>query len=217
MTDFTLGVPGTPPKLSAEELANAQAETLAGPTGWRRVPSSQRMDLVYGKARDLAKFRVLEQSPRVPYQAWEQVAYVAITHTGRRTPIARHIHDRVMQSRAQHDNEQWHLLILTELIDARNERAGSSATASSPGHRPRLLPPGPGVLRGAARLELPLERRLEDHAEHEFTAYVAHHPELEDTPTPRCSPPTRPNSVQLSLQPCYSRRCAEGRVGKASR
>jgi ubiquinol oxidase len=124
MTDFTLGVPGTPPKLSAEELANAQAETLAGPTGWRRVPSSQRMDLVYGKARDLAKFRVLEQSPRVPYQAWEQVAYVAITHTGRRTPIARHIHDRVMQSRAQHDNEQWHLLILTELIDARNERAG---------------------------------------------------------------------------------------------
>src|SRR3954466_4697756 len=41
------------------------------------------MDAVYGRDRTLEKFRVLELVARVPYQAWEQVAYVAMTHTSR--------------------------------------------------------------------------------------------------------------------------------------
>ena len=39
------------------------------------------LDAVYGKARTLSKFKVLELVARVPYQSWEQVAYIAITHT----------------------------------------------------------------------------------------------------------------------------------------
>ncbi len=41
------------------------------------------MELLYGKGRNLEKFRVLELVARVPYQAWENVAYVAVTHTAR--------------------------------------------------------------------------------------------------------------------------------------
>ena len=38
------------------------------------------MDLLYGRARHLSKFKVLEVIARVPYQAWEHVAYIVITH-----------------------------------------------------------------------------------------------------------------------------------------
>ena len=49
----------------------------------------------------------------MPYRAWENVAYVAVTH---RPParFARRVFDRVRVSRWEQDNEQWHLLILEE-------------------------------------------------------------------------------------------------------
>ncbi len=82
------------------------------------------MDLLYGKPRTLEKFRVLELVARVPYQAWENVAYVAMTHTARQPGFARRVFDRVRTSRWEQDNEQWHLLILEELTaDARALRS----------------------------------------------------------------------------------------------
>lgn len=72
--------------------------------------------MFYGKPRTLSKFKVLELVARVPYQAWEQAAYIAITHVHDQTGLARRIHERIAQSRAEQDNEQWHLLILDELI-----------------------------------------------------------------------------------------------------
>ena len=39
------------------------------------------LDLFYGRKRTLLKFKVLEVIARVPYQAWEHVAYIAMTHT----------------------------------------------------------------------------------------------------------------------------------------
>ena len=43
------------------------------------------LDTLYGKKRTLSKFKVLELVARVPYQTWEQVAYIAITHVANRT------------------------------------------------------------------------------------------------------------------------------------
>ena len=77
------------------------------------------MDVVYGRPRTLEKFRVLELVARVPYQAWENVAYVAVTHTARQPGFARRVFDRVRVSRWEQDNEQWHLLILEELTGRR--------------------------------------------------------------------------------------------------
>src|SRR5579884_4406401 len=64
------------------------------------------MDLFYGRKRSLSKFKVLEVIARVPYQAWEHVAYIAITHTYKKADFARRIFDRVRESRTQQDNEQ---------------------------------------------------------------------------------------------------------------
>jgi hypothetical protein len=78
------------------------------------------MDLLYGRAKTLAKFRVLEIIARMPYQAWENVAYIAITHAHADPDFARRVFEWVRESRSQQDNEQWHLLILEELKQERN-------------------------------------------------------------------------------------------------
>ncbi len=73
------------------------------------------LDAVYGTERDLDKFRVIEVVARVPYQAWESIAYVAMTHTSKRPDFALRLHERIRVARFEQDNEQWHLLILEEL------------------------------------------------------------------------------------------------------
>lgn len=141
------------------------------------------MDLVYGKKASLRKFRVLEVIARVPYIAWEQVAYVAITHTHSQPGFAREIHGEVKAYREQQDNELFHLLILEELLQRRGERQGLI--------RFRVFPQllawfyyylswGLHVLR--PRWSHELNAHFEDHAEHEYMKYVADHPELETDP-----------------------------------
>src|SRR5438552_8652906 len=76
------------------------------------------LDLLYGRRRTLSKFKVLEVVARVPYQAWEHVAYIAMTHTYARPHFARRIFEFVRESRGQQVNEQWHLLILEEMVQA---------------------------------------------------------------------------------------------------
>src|SRR5437879_13186654 len=105
--------------LDHHALVIAQDETARSPR--RRYGMAARvlfglLDAIYGRPRTLSKFKVLELVARVPYQSWEQVAYIAITHTYERTGLARRIYDRVSEARSQQDNEQWHLLILEERI-----------------------------------------------------------------------------------------------------
>lgn len=141
------------------------------------------MDLVYGRARSLGKFKVLEIIARVPYQAWEHVAYVALTHRFRRAHMAQRIFHRVEESRRQQDNEQWHLLIIEELIEQRGIRQGVI--------RFQLLP----QLLAFAYYQLSwllfvlkprwsyrLNADFEDHAEHEYAQFVAESRWLDDEP-----------------------------------
>lgn len=140
------------------------------------------MDLLYGEPRTLEKFRVLELVARVPYQAWENVAYVAVTHTARQPGFARRVFDRVRTARWEQDNEQWHLLILEELTrDA--PRSGFL--------RSRVVP----QILAFAYYQLSwfmfairpvwsyrLNADFEDHAEHEYAFLVDEHPEWEEQP-----------------------------------
>jgi ubiquinol oxidase len=172
-------------RLDHERLVEEQQRSLDSPR--RRYSVSAQvlftiMDLVYGKARTLEKFRVLELVARVPYQAWENVAYVAMTHRARETGFARRVFDRVRTSRWEQDNEQWHLLILEEL------------TASGPRRswfRSRVVPQLLAfayyqlswfmfVIRPAWSYRLNAD--FEDHAEHEYAHLVDEHPEWETTP-----------------------------------
>ena len=59
---------------------------------------------------------MLELIARAPYQSWEQVAYVAVTHVYRDPGFARRVRERIAESRVQQDNEQGHRLILEELV-----------------------------------------------------------------------------------------------------
>ncbi|GEL19596.1 alternative oxidase [Pseudonocardia asaccharolytica] len=179
-------VHGRPPRLDHDQLLRAQAETRTTPR--RRYGALARllfttMNLLYGRTRTFSKFKVLELVARVPYQSWEQVAYVAITHVHSRTGLARRIHDRVRETREQQDNEQWHLLILEELIGRSGKRENSvygfwlpQAIALAYYQISWLL----FVLH--PRSSYRLNADFEDHAEHEYMQFVAEHPEWETTP-----------------------------------
>ena len=141
------------------------------------------LDVVYGRPRTLSKFKVLEVIARVPYQAWEHVAYVAVTHRYSRPPFARRIFERVAESREQQDNEQWHLLILEDLVERSDKRERFV--------RYRLLPQVIAmayyylswllyVLKPAWSYRLNAD--FEDHAEHEYAEFVRENPEFDDTP-----------------------------------
>ncbi len=177
---------GPPPKLSPEELRKEQAVTLASPR--RRYGLAARvlfavLDLLYGKARTLSKFKVLEVVARVPYQAWESVAYVAVTHRYSRPTFARRIFERVNESRNQQDNEQWHLLILEELVEASGKRENFI--------RYRVVPQALAfgyyqlswlLYALNPRWSYGLNADFEDHAEHEYALFVQENPSFEDRP-----------------------------------
>jgi hypothetical protein len=176
----------TPPKLDHDALVAAQRVTLGAPK--RRCSLAARalfagMDVIYGRKRTLSKFKVLELIARVPYQTWEQVAYVAVTHTHRRTDLARRIHERILDARGQQDNELLHLLILEERI------------ARSGNHESRLkffwLPQAIAYAYYQWSWMLYVVRPIwshrlnadfEDHAEREYMQLVAEHPEWENEP-----------------------------------
>lgn len=185
MTEQT-DIVGRPPHLDHDQLVVAEAETLAAPR--RHYGLLARMlfftlDLLYGKKRTLSKFKVLELVARVPYQAWEQVAYIAITHMHGQTNFARRIHHRVREAREQQDNEQWHLLILSDLIDRSGKRENRiyyfwipQAIALVYYQVSWLL----FVIR--PKLSYGLNADFEDHAEHEYMALVAENPQWDSEP-----------------------------------
>ena len=141
------------------------------------------MDLVYGRKRTLSKFKVLEVVARVPYQSWEHVAYIAMTHTHEEPHFARRIFEFVSESRHQQDNEQWHLLILVEMISRQGLKEGFLRFRLIPQllaffyyHVSWLL----YVIRPSLSYEL--NAHFEDHAEHEYMEFVRENPGLETTP-----------------------------------
>ncbi len=138
------------------------------------------MDLLYGRKRTLSKFKVLEIIARVPYQAWEHVAYIAMTHTYSRPHFARRVFDFVKESRSQQDNEQWHLLILEELVQKKGitekyilARIIPQMIAFVYYHISWLL----YVIKPS--LSYQMNADFEDHAEHEYMEFVRENPRLE--------------------------------------
>jgi ubiquinol oxidase len=176
----------TPHPTPSSILRAAQAATLAKPARAHGILARtlfSTMDFVYGKELTLERFEALELVARVPYQAWESVGYVAITHVHARHGFARRIFDYVREARAAQDNEQWHLFILEELLTRRGTRRSWLRARCIPQllalvyyHVSWLL----YVL--APRLSYALNADFEDHAERGYMQYVAEHPELEGRP-----------------------------------
>jgi hypothetical protein len=170
-------------RLDHDRLVVEHAASLASP---RRSYSLSAlalfrvMDALYGTGRSLEKCRVLEVVARVPYQAWENVAYVAVTHTSSQPGFARRVFQRVRASRWEQDNEQWHLLILEELTSGESRGWFRSRVV------PQVLAFAYYQLSWVLYALRPawsyrLNADFEDHAEHEYSLFVAERPEWETT------------------------------------
>jgi ubiquinol oxidase len=167
-------------------LTDEQLKTLSSPRrsyGFLSRLLFRSMDLLYGRRRTLGKFKVLEIIARVPYQAWEQVAYIAMTHTHSQPHFARRIFDFIQESRHQQDNEQWHLLLLEEAVQRKGIRESFFFARVLPQfvafayyHVSWLL----YVLRPSRSYALNAD--FEDHAEHEYMEFVRENPSLETEP-----------------------------------
>ncbi len=138
------------------------------------------MDFFYGPGRNLSKFKVLEVIARVPYQAWEHVGYIAMTHTYPAPNFARRIFEFVTESRSQQDNEQWHLFILQEMIQKKGVKENAFMFLVLPQvmafvyyHISWLL----YVIK--PYWSYALNADFEDHAEHEYMHFVKENPGFE--------------------------------------
>ena len=167
------------------DLRSEQAVTLSQPRRRYGIPARVlfiTMNVLYGRTGRISTFRVLEVVARMPYQAWENVAYIAETHTSGSPAFARRIQDRVEEARHQQDNELWHLLILEEML-------------LHSGHRSRLLRDRvlPQILALVyyqiswllyvvrPAMSYRLNADFEDHAEHMYMEFVRDHPDLDQT------------------------------------
>lgn len=177
-----------PPKLGSEELRRAQARSLDTPR--MRYSLLARLlfttvDLVYGRKRSLVKFAMLEFIARVPYQAWERMGYLALARRRRDAGLAARIVERIEDTRVQQDNEQWHLLIIEDLVRGQGLRQSFLRHRVAPwiisfvNYHISWI-----VFLVKPTLSYRLNAEFEDHAEHEYMLYVAEHPELEHEPDP---------------------------------
>jgi ubiquinol oxidase len=172
--------------LTTEQRRKEQQVTLETPR--RRYGLDARFmfwleDRCFGSARTLPKFKARELVARTAYQGWEQGAYFLVTVSHDRMTRARRIYEQLTEFRAEQDNEQWHLLLLEEMI----EEDGVSENR----FRYRLL--AQAMAFGFYQVNFllyswrrPWTHRLnadiEDHAEHEYADLVDEHPEWDTRP-----------------------------------
>jgi ubiquinol oxidase len=172
-----------PPTLNPAQLRFEQQRTLDGPEARPRLVLRLlfgSIDVLYGRRASIEKFLVLEHLAQVPYRSWERVAQRHIARTRGRSVLARRIQQRVAEARAQHDNEQWHMLVMEELIVRRGRRLGRLR------HRllPRLLALPWQIGTWVLHLVRPdwsyrLNAAFEAHAERSYMRFVALHPDTE--------------------------------------
>ncbi|MDN5857404.1 MAG: hypothetical protein L0H84_02170 [Pseudonocardia sp.] len=180
--------PAGPPKLDHDALRAAQIETLRTPRmAYSRLAKMMftPVDLVYGKQGSFTKFAMLEIIARVPYQAWERMGYWAVQRHAGRSALARRVFDRIVEARSDQDNEQWHLLIMQDLVQRDGIRQNWFLHKALPWLIALFYYHVSWVL-FLVRPELSyrLNAEFEDHAEHEYMTFVADHPELDDRMDP---------------------------------
>lgn len=146
------------------------------------------MDILYGKKGSLPKFRTIEVLARYPYWAWENGAYMALTKLFATTKspskeeadIELHVVDL---GRKSQDNEQWHMLMIDDIMTKRGEQPGWLFGA----FLPRVMALKYYYITRVMYWLNPawsfaMNAKFESHAEHEYMKIVRDHPEWEDEP-----------------------------------
>jgi ubiquinol oxidase len=174
------------PSIGHRDLRIAHQETLAAPRRPYSIPARilfAQMDLLYGRRSTVQKFRVLETVARLPYEAWATTSSKQLKKVKDNPSKVAMLIERIRGFRAQQENEQWHLLVMNDLV-AESGRSGNRFM-----HRflPRLICFGYWhfcwllyVLK--PRWSHRLNADFEDHAEHTYAEFLQDHPELETIP-----------------------------------
>jgi hypothetical protein len=172
--------------VAASALAQEQTLTLSTPRrryGFLAKLLFLTMDVFYGRKRTFSKFKVLEIIARVPYQSWEHVAYIAMTHTYSQPKFARRVFEFIKESRDQQDNEQWHLLILEELVQNKGVAENFIMARIFPQIIAFFYYQVSWLLYVIEpRLSYGLNADFEDHAEHEYMEFVQENPSFDQLP-----------------------------------
>ena len=175
-------------ELSAQERREWQQATMTTPPRLYGLDARLQFwleDLVFGKERTLPKFRAREIVARSPYWAWEQAAFFLGGKVRDRGARARRLYDNLTQTRTEQDNEAWHVLILEELIAARGILENPLRFRLMPQLISLVVYQQFWFLRVLNPVwSYRLNADIEDHAEHEYAALVAEHPEWENESFP---------------------------------
>ena len=174
-----------PQPTTRTDLRIGQQETLAAPRRSYSIPARilfAQMDLLYGRRSTVQKFRVLETVARLPYEAWATTSSKQLKKVRDNPSRVAVLLDRIRGFRAQQENEQWHLMIMNDLV------AQSGVTGNRFMHRvlPRLISFGYWHFCWMLYVLKPtwshrLNADFEDHAEHTYAEFVQDHPELDTT------------------------------------
>ena len=169
-----------------EHLRHEQEATLTAPQrkyGFFAKVLFLFATLFFGKKNSLLKFKALEIIARVPYQAWEQVAYIAGTNIRSKPGFAKRLYGFVKNARELQDNVTWHLLILEELVQKKQLKENTFIYRLIPQlmaffyyHLSWIL----FVIKPAWSYSLNID--FEDRAERAYMQYVQEHPELDQEP-----------------------------------
>lgn len=173
------------------DLKKEQEKTLASPVMRSNLILKiliVTLDVLYGKKRSLPKVRVLEILARYPYWAWEDGGYRRLTrlHTACRLPPREdtdYYLNWINLGREAQDNEQWHMLLVEEMIAKEGIRLNPLRHKYLPKlmafvyyHLTRLMVciyPHSSFYMNAA---------FESHAEHEYMKLAKEHPEWDEEP-----------------------------------
>jgi len=137
----------------------------------------------FPQGRSFEFFAFVELVARVPYMAWEHVGHIAQTQNHRDHEFDRRIQDRVVLARDEQDNEFWHLLIMEEFL----QRSGYHPRWLRDRIFPQVLSIVYYQLSWLLYVVKPkwsyqLNSDFEDHAMRQYAAFVAEHPEFDNTP-----------------------------------
>ncbi len=144
------------------------------------------MDILYGKDITMQKLIIVEVLARYPYWAWENAAYSKLTKEYAKSSFPtndeteRQLH-LIEVGRHSQDNEQWHLLIIKDLLRQRNIRQSWMHEV----FLPRFFAFGYYYMTRWLYAVNPawafsLNARFESHAEYEYMRLAAKHPEWEN-------------------------------------
>ncbi|HMB01440.1 MAG TPA: alternative oxidase [Spirochaetota bacterium] len=141
------------------------------------------IDILYGFKRTLPKFRILELLARYPYQAWETLSYHRLSKNYSRRRACSwqdnaYAWHHIELGRSAQDNEQWHLLLLDDIIRQKNIKLGWIRHSLLPWFMIRIYYLMTRIIyRLRPQWSFAMNAAFEAHAEHEYMLLAREQPQ----------------------------------------